>query len=193
VTRLFAALFGLAILGACATGHGTSGPPRGTQADIAALAQALTALDPQVDPSEANRAALISYEYSHDLAIAYEITDAPLKHNAKVNRGEKPRGLCRHWAADMEARLNQENFQTLEVHRAIANAQKRFRIEHSSAVISARGATMYDGLVIDPWRFGGVLFWSPVRDDPKYPWRPRVEVQREKGLVRYAVPGDVAG
>jgi len=190
--RLCAALFALITLAACTTGHGASGPPRGTEAEIAALAQRLRALDPQVDPSEAARAARISYEYSHTLAIAYEITDPPLRHNAKVNRGEKPRGLCRHWAEDMEARLNQEGFQTLEVHRAIANANKRFLIEHSSAVISARGDTMEQGIVVDPWRKGGVLFWSRVPDDPKYPWRPRIDVQREKGLVRYAVPDENA-
>tara|TARA_R110000787_G_scaffold57281_3_gene130977 strand:+ start:2065 stop:2634 length:570 start_codon:yes stop_codon:yes gene_type:complete len=187
--RLIAALFTLAILGACAAGHGPGGPPRGTEAEIAALAQSLRALDPQVDPAEATRAARISYEYSHQLALAYQITDAPLTHNAKVNRGEKPRGLCRHWAEDMERRLNQEGFRTLVVHRAIANANKRFLIEHSSAVISARGDTMEQGIVVDPWRMGGVLFWSPVRSDPKYPWRPREDVQREKGLVRYAVAG----
>lgn len=190
--RLFAVLCAVIMLGACATGYGENGPPRGTEAEIAALAASLRSLDPNVDPSEAARAARISYEYSHTLAIAYEITDAPLTHNAKVNRGEKPRGLCRHWAEDMEARLNQEGFQTLEVHRAIANAQRRFLIEHSSAVISARGDTMYDGIVIDPWRMGGVLFWSRVPDDPKYPWRPREEVQRAKGLVRYALPGAVS-
>ena len=186
--HVLAVLVMMAVLSGCATGHGPNGPPRGSEADIAALAGALRALDPQVDPSEAARAARISYEYSHHLAIAYEITDPPLKHNAKVNRGEKPRGLCRHWAEDMEARLNQEAFKTLEVHRAIANAQKRFLIEHSSAVISARGDTMEQGIVVDPWRLGGVLFWSPVLSDRKYPWRPREDVQREKGLVRYAAP-----
>ncbi|MGJ8616189.1 MAG: hypothetical protein ACSHWS_05055 [Sulfitobacter sp.] len=191
--RLLATLFAMALLGACTTGHGASGPPRGTEAEIAALAQSLRALGPHVDPTEAARAARISYEYSHTLAIAYQITDPPLRHNAKVNRGEKPRGLCRHWAEDMEARLNQEGFQTLEVHRAIANANKRFLIEHSSAVISARGDTMEQGIVVDPWRKGGVLFWSRVPDDPKYPWRRRIDVQREKGLVRYAVPIPVQG
>ncbi len=189
--RLLAALFLLVTLTACATGHGQNGPPRGTEAEIAALAQSLRALDPQVDPDEAARAARISYEYSHQLAITYQITDAPLVHNAKVNRGEKPRGLCRHWAADMETRLNQEDFQTLKVHRAIANAQKRFLIEHSSAVVSARGHTMEQGVVVDPWRLGGVLFWAPVAQDRKYPWRRREDVQREKGFVRYAVPAEL--
>lgn len=189
--RILISLCTVIMLSACATSHGADGPPRGTEAEIAALATSLRGLDPGVDPSEAARAARISYEYSHKLAIAYEITDTPLTHNAKVNRGEKPRGLCRHWAEDMEARLNQERFQTLVVHRAIANAQRRFLIEHSSAVISARGDTMYDGIVIDPWRMAGVLFWSRVPDDTKYPWRPRDEVQRAKGLVRYALPAAV--
>ena len=189
--RTLLSLCTMIALTACATAHGPGGPPRGTEGEIAALAAALRALDPAVDATEAARAARISYTYSHRLAIAYEITDTPLTHNAKVNRGEKPRGLCRHWAEDMEARLNQEGFKTLEVHRAIANAQHRFLIEHSSAVISARGDAMADGIVIDPWRMGGVLFWSRVSEDRKYPWRPREEVQREKGLVRYALPGEI--
>ncbi len=190
--RLIAALFAVVLLGACA-GHGPDGPPRGTEAEIAALASSLSALNPSVDPAEAARAARISYEYSHQLALSYQITDAPLVHNAKVNRGEKPRGLCRHWAEDMEQRLNRENFKTLEVHRAIANANARFRIEHSSAVISARGDSMEQGIVVDPWRMGGVLFWARVPDDTKYPWRRRFDVQKEKGLIRYVPASEMPG
>jgi hypothetical protein len=66
--------------------------------------------------------------------------------------GLKPRGLCWHWARDIEARLKQENFQTLELHRAVANSDNVFRLEHSTAVISRRGDTFAQGIVLDPWR-----------------------------------------
>ena len=38
---------------------------------------------------------------------------------------------------------------------------------------------MYDGIVLDPWRYGGVLFWSPLVEDTRYEWVPR-EVVLEK-------------
>ncbi|WP_413718528.1 hypothetical protein [Silicimonas sp. MF1-12-2] len=142
--------------------------------EIAALAAEIRALGPEVDPEEAMRAARISYERTRELAIQYEIVDPPLIHNTKVNMGLKPRGLCWHWAEDMESRLKEENFETLVLYRAIANADNPYRIDHSTAIIAAKGTGMYDGIVLDPWRTGGYLFWDQVREDTRYEW-----VQRE--------------
>ena len=61
-------------------------------------------------PPKQPRAAQISYTYTHQLAQEYEITDLPLIHNTKVNAGLKPRGLCWHWAEDIQNRLNAEGF-----------------------------------------------------------------------------------
>lgn len=158
-------------------------PPPATDTQIAELATAIRTLDAQVDPGEAARAARISFLYSRQLAEQYQIEDSPLVHNTKVNRGTKPRGLCWHWAEDLEKRLAQEDFQTLELHRGIANADSFILIDHSSVMISARGYRMEDGIVLDPWRDGGRLFWAPVREDTRYPWRERMEVMREKGRV----------
>lgn len=146
------------------------------QADVAALGEAILALGPGVDPDEAARAARLAYSHTRELAIAYEITDPPLVHNTKVNMGLKPRGLCWHWAEDMEARLNREGFRTLEIHRAIANADNPFRIAHSTAIVSRRGDSMFEGIVLDPWRKGGILFWAPTAEDTRYNWEPRTEV-----------------
>lgn len=144
------------------------------------LARAIFALGPDVDPGEARRAARISYAHAHDLAIAYEITDPPLVHNTKVNMGLKPRGLCWHWAEDMEKRFVAEKFKTLDIQRAIANADNPLRIDHSTALISARGQPMESGIVLDPWRNGGRLFWASVKDDRRYDWQPQQEVLAEK-------------
>jgi hypothetical protein len=169
-----------ALLLAACTPPPEGGPRPGAPEEVARLADAIATLGPEVDPAEAARAARIAYRHTHRLAQDYEITDPPLVHNTKVNLGLKPRGLCWHWAEDMEARLEAEGFTTLALHRAIANADNPFRIEHSTAIISARGATMHDGIVLDPWRRGGVLFWGHTRRDTDYDWRPRGMVLAEK-------------
>lgn len=176
------ALLSLLALTACA-----SAPPSpGTAPEIAALTRQIQTLSPQIDPAEAERAATIAYSETHRLALAYNITDPPLIHNAKVNAGTKPRGLCYHWAEDMERRLNAEGFTTLDMTRAIANSQTRFLIEHSTAVITAKGMSMETGIVLDPWRNGGQLFWSQVATDKRYDWLPREDVLRSRGQIRYA-------
>lgn len=149
-----------------------SAPPLATQDEILELAGALAALSPEVDREEAARAARISYARTAELREIYQITDPPLVHNAKVNAGLRPRGLCWHWADDLEARLRAENFQTFSFHRAIANATS-LRIDHSTVIISAKGEGMFDGMVLDPWRKGGVLTWVPTATDPKYKWVDR--------------------
>jgi len=93
--------------------------------------------------------------------------------------GVKPRGLCWHWAMDMEARLKRERFETLQMHRAVANANN-IRLEHSTAIISAKGDPMDEGIILDPWRKGGRLFWSHLRDDTRYRWVPRAQVLADK-------------
>ena len=157
-------------------------PPLAKPNEIAALAQEIKHLAPDVDPAEADRAAQIAFTHAFRLSREYQITDPPLIHNTKVNAGLRPRGLCWHWAEDMETRLAQENFQTLALHRAIANSENPMRIEHSTAIISAQGQGMYDGIVLDPWRKGGRLTWVATRADKDYKWLPRKQVLIKKQL-----------
>lgn len=171
---LLVAVMGLT-LGGCAA------KPDVDQASIDLLALEIQRLGPEVSPEEAERAAHIAYTYSLQLAQEYQVTDLPIIHNAKVHNGKRERGLCNDYAEDMEIRLKQEGFRTLAVHRAIA-PPTTFRIIHHTAVISERGGTMQEGIVLDPWRYGGALFWSPTGEDPRYNWRPRMEVREE--LIR---------
>ncbi|MCG7519220.1 hypothetical protein [Ruegeria sp. Ofav3-42] len=163
-----------------------SAPPRTTGDEVQRLAAEIRSLGPDIDPEEADRAARIAYSYTAQLVQEYEITDPPLIHNAKVNKGLRPRGLCWHWAEDIERRLKQEDFETLELHRAIANADNPIRIDHSTAIISRKGETMYDGVVLDPWRYGGVLYWSPLLEDTRYEWVPREVVLEKRRLEQVA-------
>ncbi len=174
------ALLAMVTLGAC------SAPPPATGDEVQRLATEIRSLGPDIDPAEAERAAQIAYAYTAQLAQEYQITDPPLIHNAKVNKGLRPRGLCWHWAEDIERRLDQEQFRTLEMHRAIANADNPFRIDHSTAIISRRGETMYDGVVLDPWRYGGVLYWALLPEDTRYDWVPREVVLEKRRLEQVA-------
>jgi hypothetical protein len=143
--------------------------------EIAELTQAFINLGPGVDPSEAARAARVVYTYVDQLVIEYQITDPPLVHNSKVNFGIKPRGLCWHWAHDIDDRLQLERFRTLEIHRAIAN-YNNLRLEHSTTILGRRGDPMAKAIVLDPWRNGGEVFWEIVEKDTRYNWTPRDEV-----------------
>lgn len=159
---------------------GCASAPTATRTDVEALSLAIQSLDPQVDAGEARRAAEIAYSHSARLAEQYNVTTSPIIHNTLVNSGVKERGICVHYAEDMQARLNQENFQTLSMLRAIAEPKNEFRIDHSTAVIAAKGDGIYEGIVLDPWRYGGKLYWSETTEDPRYNWEPRLKVLRRK-------------
>jgi len=165
---------------------GCTAQPTVDQSRIDGLALEIRKLGPEVDPREAERAARIAFTYSTQLAQEYQITDPPLVHNYKVNNGFRPRGLCVHWAEDIEKRLKQENFRTLTLHRAIAPPENPFRIDHSTTIISRRGDAYSEGIVLDPWRYGGVLYWSPTLADSRYNWRPRIESLENKYNSRQA-------
>lgn len=160
-------------------------PKQVTKADVSMLASEIMALGTDVDTGEAERAAQIAYQYSLQLAEEYNVTDGPIVHNAKVNNGLRDRGICVHWAEDIEARLNLEGFKTLEIHRAIAEGNE-FRIDHSTAIVSQKGGSLEDGIVLDPWRYGGLLFWSPTLDDDRYYWEPRMTVLQRKYQAKIA-------
>jgi hypothetical protein len=181
--RLLAMLTTL-VLAAC--GQSPESRPTATFEEVGALEKAILALDPSIDPLEAARAAEIAFSYTRQLAIEYQITDPPLIHNLKVNMGLRPRGLCWHWAEDMEKRLLEENFQTLDVLRAIANADNPFLLDHSTALIAPKGNTIYDAIVLDPWRLGGTLFWSETVADTRYKWVPQKDVLEWKRLRQRA-------
>ena len=101
-------------------------------------------------------------------------------HNIKVNLGFRDRGLCIDWTRDLLARLERENFVSLELHWAIANYESAFRLEHSTVVISARDHGIEQGLVLDPWRYSGNLYWARTTRDPGYRWKPQAEIHALK-------------
>ena len=181
LTRLLLPLLAC-LLQACASSNPATVelPPFLEQQRITDLQLAILALDDSIDRSEARRAATIAIEYPLQLAREYEVTDPPLVHNMKVNLGVKPRGLCVDWTADLLTRLREERFYSLDLHWGIANYENAFRLEHSTVIISARDQDMQQGLVLDPWRYSGRLFWAKTTEDPIYQWHPQAEIHAQK-------------
>lgn len=179
----------IVLLQACASPQpvAVESPPFVEQQRITELQRAILSLDDSIDSSEARHAATIAIQYPQQLAREYEITDPPLVHNMKVNLGVKPRGLCIDWTEDLMTRLRKEHFHSLDLHWGIANYENAFRLEHSSVIISARGQDLQQGLVLDPWRQSGRLFWAKTTEDPVYQWYPQGDIhalKRERKAAR---------
>lgn len=143
-------------------------PPLASRTQVHALQTALVQLGPEVAEVEAARVADVAYDYPRELAAQYRLVRPPLWHNFLINLGLKKRGLCYQWAEDLEAKLQAMKLQTLELHWGVAHPGS-FR-EHNTVVLTAPRQPFDSGIVLDPWRHSGVLYWGVVTDDT-YPWR----------------------
>ena len=140
------------------------------QKKIKELTTAITQMAEYIDKSEAAWIAREAVLYPQHLANNYKLMSPPIEHNKLVNSGKKEKGLCYHWARDMDSHLNTKTFKTLEMRRAVSYQGTFF--EHSSITVAAkksRGIT--HAIVLDPWRNSGKLYWGKVYEDPRYIWR----------------------
>ena len=133
------------------------------QRDIAGLSR-------DGDPAESLLIAETVLRESYVLAAQYRLTRPPIVHNALVNLKLRRRGLCWHWTEDLLAKLRELSLRRYAFHWGIAHPGKLFR-EHNSVIVTARGSEFASGLVLDPWRGSGELYWVPVAAD-SYPWEP---------------------
>lgn len=175
------------VFGACShssTGTHTANPPSPSLQSLSdreresVLTHDLLGLGDDVSAEEANRLAVTALASARALAVEYQARRPAWLHNIKVNWGLRQRGLCYEWAEDLHAALEREQFQTLQLHRAVAKFNTRR--EHSGLVITARGRDFSGGIVLDAWRWSGQLAWSRVHRD-KYPWKPFFPEMLEPG------------
>ena len=136
---------------------------------IQALQKAIMSLGPNIDPKEAHFVAREGIMYPMILANQYRLVSPPLLQNVLVNYGYRKNGLCWQWTRDMGKQLGKRPLKTLEFHHAVAFRRNYWK-EHSTLTVSPKGGTVSNSIILDPWRNSGVLFWSHVRDDKKYPW-----------------------
>jgi len=112
------------------------------------------------------------------LARIYRVQPPALWHNFLVNVGIRKRGLCCHWTEDLLREI--DALQLTKYHAAWGVSRYGTWREHNSVIITAAGKAFETGIVLDPWRHAGALFWAPVAAD-RYRWRPH---PGDNGTVR---------
>jgi hypothetical protein len=140
----------------------------GYREKISTLQNDLADLNRQASALEAERVAETAVTYSGDLAEEYDLVRPAVLHNMFVRIGLKDRGLCYHWAEDLMRQLQLLDLKTYQLHWGVAYRGSELR-EHNSVVITARGEPFETGMVLDPWRNSGDLYWALIKTD-KYPW-----------------------
>ncbi|MGD9301262.1 MAG: hypothetical protein PVI13_06795 [Desulfobacterales bacterium] len=136
---------------------------------VIALQTDLTDLNRQADMLEARQVAETAITYSGNLAQDYNLVRPAILHNVFVRIGLKDRGLCYHWTEDLIRRLQSLELKTFQLHWGVAYRGSELR-EHNSVVITARGDAFEKGMVLDPWRNSGDLYWTLISAD-RYPWK----------------------
>jgi hypothetical protein len=171
----------------CATSSRTSRDP-GTTAyptdissvtinwdSVNALEDDLAALNHNSDGAEARQVAETALKASAYFREEYRLVRPPILHNLFVQMGLRDRGLCYHWTEDLMSHLNTLQLKSYQLRWGVAYRGSNLR-EHNTVVITANGQPFEQGLVLDPWRHSGSLYWGIVKDD-SYPWKelPRGE------------------
>ena len=133
------------------------------------LEYVLLALSAAVDKTEAMMVAETAVRESAVLAEEYQLVRPAVAHNLLVALGVKDRGLCYHWTEDLMKRLQALDLKSLQLYWGVAHRGSELR-EHNCVVVTARGQGFFKGIVLDPWRTSGNLFWARVTKD-SYPWK----------------------
>ena len=150
-------------------------PPPAPQRDETALEEMLRSLE-GADPAEARILAREAVRYSLKLRRRYRAGDLPRWHNLLVNAGIRKRGLCWHWADDLYRHLRSYSFRSLRILPVGANVGSYWREHNALGVFPVSGAPLpRRGILLDPWRGGGRLYFVPLDRDPDYSWRVRWE------------------
>jgi hypothetical protein len=166
--RLRIAGFFLALIVLGTTTYAKKNPEFATSADDPVLRGRIAALSPSVDPEEARRVAATAYTIGRELKREWKVIWPPGLQNFLVNTRQRKGGLCFQFAERLLLRLSEQKWDTLEFHWA--ESFERTPSEHNVIVVTAKGQSFYQGIILDNWRYGGRLVWGPVVEDPHYQW-----------------------
>jgi hypothetical protein len=141
-----------------------------TRNSVSSLAAALRQLSPAISAQEATILARESHVYPMHLANVWQVTSPPLLNNVLRNYGKREYGLCIDWTYAMRQRMRGLGLSSFDWYWGIANEGSDL-FEHSTLVATPKGAPFEQGIILDPWRNSGKLYWAKVGEDPKYKWK----------------------
>ncbi|NKQ40878.1 MAG: hypothetical protein HF962_04835 [Sulfurovum sp.] len=139
------------------------------------LYSALLRSSHQIDHREAEIVSREAILYSRKLAAKYQVSTPPLFHNFLVNIRAKERGLCYQWSDDLYGHLKHFNFQTIQI-KPVGSNIGSYWTEHNALVVLPKGnSDLRQGVLLDPWRKSGELYFVPILRDLEYQWSIRVD------------------
>jgi hypothetical protein len=171
--------FSLLLLG-CLLGGCTVKPALPFPEQTQRLSETLQALDHRIPADESVRLSHDLYGYTSVLVHRYRLTRPPLWHNFLVNIGLREKGLCYDFSDALYLHLKQGAYPHFDFHLAVAHRGEYFR-EHNALVITGKGRSVEEGVIVDDWRHSGRLFYTFFRNDPEYRWHHRAERCCQKG------------
>src|SRR5437016_6712108 len=153
----------------------------------ASLQRRLASLSPTVDPGEARRVVDIAFTTGRELAREWRVVWPPGLQNFLVNRGARKGGLCFQWATELLLRLDALKLQTLELHWG--ESFPGTMGEHNVIVVTAKGQSFTQGILLDNWRYSGHLVWAAAVSDPEYDWKEN-KAELTRRLQTRAIAGN---
>lgn len=148
------------------------------------LTNELLALDKQIDPKEAAQLAQEALSYPRVLARKYELKSPANYHNFLINAGFRERGLCYQWSEDMMEALKKYRFKSFDLRWGVAF--KGEPLEHNSVVVVAKGKPFETGILIDPWRNSGELYFGKLESDNVFKWSEDIKRSHYLGTIKQA-------
>lgn len=149
-----------------------SNTPTVDENNVLKLSKLLHTLTPYVTSREIMQLSRNIFAKTAKLTKEFEMTSPPQYHNFLVSVGIKKKGLCFHWSDALYSYFTTRDYPSFEFHLVGANIGEYWS-EHNSLVIVAKGMPVEEGIIIDPWRNGGRLYFSKVKEDKKYLWQHR--------------------
>jgi len=146
--------------------------PMVPQAKIEELSHLLGSLDKGISQKEATQLSKDILYKTRQLTEEFEMISPPQFHNFLVTVGLRDKGLCYHWSDALYLYLLEKNYESFEFHLMGSNIGE-YLFEHNALIVVAKGGKIQEGIIIDPWRNSGELYFSKVGDDPKYIWQHR--------------------
>ena len=149
-------------------------PKNVKDSEVTQLATLLKTMDKNISTKEAQRLSRDIFLYTAKLAKKFDLVSPPQFHNFLVNVGIRQKGLCYHWSDALYLHLSQKEYPGFAFHLVGANIGEYWS-EHNALVVVSKSGLLENGIVIDPWRNSGILYFSRVMEDTSYQWKHRKE------------------
>ncbi len=153
--------------------------PETSEYQVKALAGELRALHEGIPAEEAERLSREIFLESARLRKKFKPVSEPHFNNFLINIGMKDQGLCYQWSDALYVHFKKRTYPHFDFHLLVSD-QGEYFLEHNVLVVVAKGGNVMDGVIIDPWRESGSVYFIKVKDDYGYEWKHR----SQRGCLR---------